>query len=77
MHFFKKWKYLDFCLPELEALADMFGVKPSALYHERNPVGTIDIQKSPCVYVNLPNEQVAKKIVERSVLINEIINVLS
>ena len=23
VHFVKKFKYLDFCLPELEALADM------------------------------------------------------
>jgi hypothetical protein len=26
VHFLKKWKYLDFCIPELVSLADMFGV---------------------------------------------------
>lgn len=37
MHFLKKWKYLDFCLPELEALAEMNGVKLADLYHEKTP----------------------------------------
>lgn len=37
VHFLKKWKYLDFCLPELESLAGLFGVKASTLYHEKNP----------------------------------------
>lgn len=32
---------------------------------------------SPCVYVNLPDEQTARRIQERSVLIKEIINVFS
>jgi len=62
VHFLKKWKYLDFCLPELEALADMHGVTPATLYHERNPRASIDIKKSPMVYVNLPSEGVAQQI---------------
>lgn len=37
VHFFKKFKYLDFCLPELESLADLNGVKTVNLYDERNP----------------------------------------
>ena len=62
VHFVKKFKYLDFCLPELEALADMQGVKAAGLYHERNPRNKIDVGVSPCVYVNLPNVQAAKRI---------------
>ena len=60
VHFFKKHKYLDFCLPELEALADMSGVNIIGLYHEKNPRNSLDMNKSPCVYINLPNEQVAQ-----------------
>jgi hypothetical protein len=47
------------------------------LYHERNPKPSIDVKLSPMVYVNLPNEEVARSIVARSVLIKEIINPLS
>jgi hypothetical protein len=35
----------------------------------------INIQKNPLVYVNLPSEEVANKIVKRSILIKEIIDV--
>ena len=77
VHFLKKWKYLDFCLPELEALAEMNGVNLNKLYHERTPRNAIDIKQTPYVFVNLPSENVAKNIVGRSILIKEIINVLS
>lgn len=77
MHFLKKWKYLDFCLPELEALAEMNGVNLANLYHEKTPKEQIDIKKTPFVYVNLPNEEVARRIQGRSILIKEVINVLS
>ena len=77
VHFVKKYKWLDFCLPELEALADLNGVNMKTLYHERNPKPSIDVKLSPMVYVNLPNEEVARSIVARSVLIKEIINPLS
>jgi len=59
VHFFKKWKYLDFCLPELESLASMFGTNIETLYDARNPKDKIDIKVSPCIYVNLPNDKVA------------------
>ena len=59
VHFFKKHKYLDFCLNELEALADMGGVNIGGIYHERNPRDKININISPCIYVNLPNAKVA------------------
>eukprot|EP00347_Sterkiella_histriomuscorum_P012467 403368464 len=36
-----------------------------------------DIQKNPLVYVNLPNEDIAHKILRRSILIKEIIDVYS
>lgn len=77
VHFVKKYKWLDFCLPELEALADLNGVNMSNLYHESNPKTTIDVKQSPCIYVNLPNEEVARSIQSRSILIKEIINPLS
>lgn len=77
MHFLKKWKYLDFCLPELEALAELHGVKAASLYNEKTPKEAMDIKAAPYVYVNLPNDAVAKGIQQRSVLIKEIINVLS
>ena len=62
VHFVKKYKWLDFCLPELEALADMNGISVQNLYNERNPRNTLDVGKSPLVYINLPNEQVAQRI---------------
>ena len=77
VHFLKKWKYLDFCLPELESLAEMFGVKAQQLYHHQNPKESLNIKDSPFVYVNLPNTQIAQQVQERSVLIKEFINVLS
>jgi hypothetical protein len=77
VHFLKKWKYLEFCLPELEALAGMCGVNPTSLYNEKTPKNGIDIKASPYVYVNLPNVEAAKQIQSRSVLIGEILNVFS
>ena len=77
VHFFKKFKYLDFCLNELEALARMFGTDLATLYHHSNPRPTLDMNRSTMVYVNLPNDHVAQKIQERSVLIKEILNVFA
>ena len=77
VHFFKKWKYLDFCLNELESLAQMNGASLANLYHPRNQKKDIDLKKNPCVFVNLPSESVAQKIQSRSVMIKEIINVLA
>ena len=77
VHFLKKWKHLDFCLPELEALSELFGVPTADLYNERTPKESMDIKASPYVYVNLPNELLARQIQERSVLIKEILSVLS
>ena len=77
VHFLKKWKYLDFCLPELESLAGLFGVKASTLYHEKNPKEYIDIKKSSCFYLNLPSEHVAQQIASRSILIHEFLHVFS
>jgi len=53
------------------------GIKPAALYSPKSPRNSIDIMKNPLVYVRLPNEDVAKKIQERSVMIKEIVTVLS
>lgn len=35
------------------------------------------MRKHPCAYVNLPNDEVANKIVKRSILVKEIIDVIS
>lgn len=57
-------RLLNFRLPELTALADMYGVKDVhwELPHCGNEV-------SPFWYVHLPNERIAHKIVERAVLL--------
>ena len=62
VHFIKKMKYLDFCIPELEALAEIQGVKPNNLYLGNVPRSGEEIQKTPYVYVNLPNEQAVQQI---------------
>lgn len=78
VHFFKKWKYLDFCLPELESLAEMHGADISTLYDETtNARASIDMKKSTLVYVNLPSDEVARQIQSRSIMIKEIIDVFS
>lgn len=76
VHFIKKFKYLDFCLNELESLADLHGVKRHQLFTESKEFLT-NIQKNPLVFVNLPSEDIATKIVKRSILIKEIIDVNS
>lgn len=76
VHFIKKYKYLDFCLNELESLADMHGIKRDKLFVQPKETLT-NIYKNPLVYVNLPSEEVANKIVKRSILIKEIIDVSS
>jgi len=74
VHFVKKFKFLDFALNELEALSWMFGsVKRSDLYV--TPKESIDMMKSPFAVVNLPSDEVAAKIVKRSVLITRVIDV--
>ena len=60
VHFFKKWKYLDFCLPELEALAEMYGTNLNTMYDNVNPRSAIDMKKNSCVYVHLPSDKVAQ-----------------
>ena len=76
VHFFKKFKYLDFCLPELESLAEINGIHAKDLYNNKTPKQNFDIKDNPCIYVNLPSEEVAKNIVKRSILIKEIIDVI-
>jgi tRNA (guanine10-N2)-methyltransferase len=75
VHFLKKYQYLDFCLQELESLSEMFGVKRDTLFC--HPKETFNAKKNPTVYVNLPSEDVAKNIVNRSILIKEMIDVIA
>ncbi len=85
VHFIKKFKYLDFCLPEFESLVNLYcyqGKHPSfrslrdQLYCQ--PRDTINVQKHPCVYVNMPcNIEIMDKIVKRSILVKEVIDVIS
>ena len=75
VHFRKQWKYLDFCLQELEALADLFGqVNPKDLYLD-DPRGSFDPKVNPTTFIRLPSDEVARQIVGRSILIKEIIDV--
>jgi hypothetical protein len=87
VHFIKKFKYLDFCLPEFESLVSMY-CYPSALHRPTfyalrdqiycQPRDTINVMRHPCVYVNLPGGLAfADKIVKRSILIKEVIDVIS
>lgn len=92
VHFIKKFKYLDFCLPEFESLVTLYcpGAlgswavgKPFPCYRtlrERlycRPYSNADIAKHPMAYVNLPSAEVADRIVKRSILIKEVIDVIS
>ena len=56
----KKLKYLDFCLNELETLADMCGVARKDLYVDPQPESDKDIKRSPYVFVKLPNDEAAR-----------------
>ena len=75
VHFRKHWQHLDFCLQEIESLADMHGIKREQLYAsdpaEFNP------KVNPTIYVRLPSQDVCKQIVARSILIKEIIDVFA
>jgi len=53
----------------------MHGVKRHQLFVEPKEKLT-NIQKNPLIYVNLPSEEIATKIVKRSILIKEIIDVI-
>ena len=75
VHFRQHWKLLDFCLQELESLADKNGVTKEQLYV--NDPNSFDPKVNPTVYVRLPSDEVCKKIAARSVLIKEIIDVFS
>ena len=57
VHFYIKHKYLDFCINELESLANMLGVLNlwDEIYCRPN---LQDIKKSPCIWVNLPSTQI-------------------
>ena len=93
IHFIKKFKYLEFCLPEFESLVSMYcpvqtygtlsnGVHSRCIQSLRqklycSPRDQITISKHPMAYANLPNEQVAKQITARSILIKEMIDVIS
>ena len=75
VHFRKHWKHLDFCLQELEALADICGIKTENLYAEPDSKSKFEPKINPTIYVKLPSVDVCKRIVARSTLIKEIIDV--
>ena len=84
VHFIKKFRYLDFCLPEFESLVNLYfhqGKLPVATLRDQlycQPRDTINVQRHPCVYVNLPGRlEVTEKVVKRSILIKEVIDVIS
>ena len=59
----------------MEALANLNGIPVNELYAE-DPT-KINLNINPTVYVNLPNTEICKKIVSRSILIKEIIDVFA
>ena len=66
---------MDFARQELESLAELYGVAKETLFVR--DAALLDMKVNPTVYVRLPNDDVCKKIVARSVLIKEIIDVFS
>ena len=86
VHFIKKFKYLDFCLPEFESLVSMT-VQGRAPYHNFpslrehlycQPRDSLNIPRHPCAYVNLPGgAKTAQQLIKRSILIKEVIDVIS
>jgi tRNA (guanine10-N2)-methyltransferase len=58
-------RHLDFRIPETESLAKLAGVKGPLRW--KKPEG--DHEHSPFWYLDLPSEEVAKKVVERSILL--------
>ena len=59
VHFFKKFKYLDFAIPEFESLAEIHGTNMASLYDPVNPKNSLNIKDNNCIYVNLPSDKVA------------------
>ena len=58
VHFRKSWQYIDFCLQELEALANLHEVTAEKLYAQDK--NSIDLKVNPTVYVNLPSADVCR-----------------
>ena len=75
VHFRKHYQHIDFCLQELEALANMHGVPADQLYAQ--DMTGVDLNVNPMVFVNLPSVDICRKIVSRSILIKEIIDVFA
>ena len=75
VHFRKHYQHIDFCLQELEALANMHGVSADQIYAQ--DMTGIDLNVNPMVFVNLPSVDICRKIVSRSILIKEIIDVFA
>ena len=78
VHFSRHHKYRQFCLPEFEAVAKMVcGIRAKELYCYHNPREEIDVIKDPLIRVNLPDRKAAEKILQRTVLVKDIMSVLS
>lgn len=74
VHFRQHLKHLDFARQELEALAEMHGVRKEDLFVSAT---SSDLKLNPTTYVRLPNDEVCRQILKRSILIKEIIDVFS
>lgn len=67
VHFYADW--LDFRLAEFDALLRLFGVQPSTAYDQQNcPLSN----QQHFMFVELPNDNVAKSICNRAVLVKSI-----
>ena len=63
-------QHLDFRLAELDALLEMAGVEPRSAY-DRAAARTLQqpLTESPFLVVELPDEEAARRVVERAVLV--------
>jgi hypothetical protein len=83
VHFRRHIPMIDFCLPELEALVSIFGLKVdrTELYVESwETLKNRNLVEDPTVYIRLPAagaEKLCKELLSRSILIKEIVDVFA
>ncbi len=73
VHFRRHLSFLDFCTQELEALAEMHKIPIGNLYAQ--PLKNLAI--SPLLKCNLGDKSTCKSIMARSVMIKDIIDLIS
>ncbi|CAM9226791.1 unnamed protein product [Chrysoparadoxa australica] len=61
--------HADFRVPELQALCELCGVDPASMFEDSEAESKALREKGPLLVVNLPSEEVACKILSRSVCV--------